>query len=534
MNWTMRKAGLVCILLDFLVFAALIIWGGWRGEIQFLHNEFLEYTFKQCIPICISDVMLVALARFAMILIVYVIGGVKSWIPAVIICGLVLAAVTSEGIWIIVKVDKIYLLKWTFLISSFVITWIDFSVLSASFLIERKKAELGRYIGIVKKKQEGRKFVNFATTPVEANIRENAPLLSSLEAATFLNASGKEQYLRQYMRHSALGILDTAEPQSFDERQDDTAQASSPCVGSKKVLPSIPRLIALMLDPTIGINLEKRKIRGKFHENLFSGEAAVTWVCHVMPHTQSRDEAVTILQECIHRGYFFQVENSKNSPDQMSDSPKQFYELAPDVSERLPIAILRPTISQHHSFLDASKEEDYGNEVLGSVRVVHRLFPEDDPQSSQSDLGSQKFSEYSSSETASDPSSDVAHHSGMESPGRSDEPVDEEGERPKKRKLSPLLKNFVRQMRDSDGGLSIQNRTVQLTSSEFTTYHKCFPGSDLIDWLADRLNFKERQHAVLIAGKLLENDVIVCVNPNPMMDRFEDVRNRFYRFKADS
>lgn len=50
------------------------------------------------------------------------------------------------------------------------------------------------------------------------------------------------------------------------------------------------------------------------------------------------------------------------------------------------------------------------------------------------------------------------------------------GEQPKV-KVSPLMRNFVKEMRDPASGVSIKDRQHHLSATEFTTFHRCFVGN---------------------------------------------------------
>lgn len=93
MNWTTRKGALVCVVFNILVVAGLILWNGKADELAFLKKviarnsnakHFMSYKFVECIPTCISDVVLVDVARTLFIFLIYVVGGYVSWIPALV------------------------------------------------------------------------------------------------------------------------------------------------------------------------------------------------------------------------------------------------------------------------------------------------------------------------------------------------------------------------------------------------------------------------------------------------------------------
>ncbi len=113
-------------------------------------------------------------------------------------------------------------------------------------------------------------------------------------------------------------------------------------------------------------------------------------------------------------------------------------------------------------------------------------------------------------------------------------------------KVSPLLLNFVSEMRDPATGISIKDRSQRISSNQYTTFHRCFQGKasttvpsslqysfslfasiyfiqmywyeilipfrllgkDMVDWLMEKMHFAEREHAVKIGQKLLTADVI--------------------------
>jgi len=100
---------------------------------------------------------------------------------------------------------------------------------------------------------------------------------------------------------------------------------------------------------------------------------------------------------------------------------------------------------------------------------------------------------------------------------------------PKKKKLSPLFENFIKEMRGLESGVPIKDRKHYISASQFSTFHKCFVGTEAVDWLMNKMGLQEREHAVKLGNKMLEAGVIHHVlDKLPFLDSDD-----FYRFKVD-
>ena len=90
------------------------------------------------------------------------------------------------------------------------------------------------------------------------------------------------------------------------------------------------------------------------------------------------------------------------------------------------------------------------------------------------------------------------------------------------------MRNFVKEMRDPNKGISIKDRIHHLSATEFTTFERCFVGTEFVDWLVNNKNLYEREHAVKIGQKMNQAGLFHSVNHNlPLLDGFY-----FYRFKV--
>jgi len=122
------------------------------------------------------------------------------------------------------------------------------------------------------------------------------------------------------------------------------------------------------------------------------------------------------------------------------------------------------------------------------------------------------------------------HHEEQKTDSSEDKNEEQEsGGSDKPKKISPLMKNFVKQMRDGNTGVVIKDREWRVSETSFTTYNRCFVGTELVDWLMKNKNLQERDHAVKIGQKLLTVGLFHHVtDSSPFLDGFY-----FYRFKED-
>lgn len=499
--WSSRKSASIVTLLDFVALLTLLLWYGKDDEIGFLKNEFLEYSFEQCVPTCVSDVTLVAIARILLLIVIYVFGNLKNWIPVLIISLCISLATILEVAWIMLKLHFYSIHKFVFLGYTIVICWIEFGVILLTTSYEKYKKD---------KYYPPPPLYSISAIPNEINptkvpeLTENSPLLDSLSNSTLFRTSSIEKH--------RLGKYS-----DFYEEDNDIKQATGSIDDysklSRNVMPSIPRLVALMLDEKTGIELATRKYRFKSFANAFTGKDIVDWILVVLSnHTQTRAEAAFVAQQVMDAGYFEHVLKEKRFIDEAS----AIYQFCPNIRETLPVAPLDPPTSQRHFSVD----EGDSSAPISALNIEYNY---DNSETTKSIIDNPKLE--TKEEEIEKPVLSSTLSPELQQP--EEETVSPE---PMERKLSPLLKNFLDQMRKPGTGIAIKDRTYKISENESTTYYKCFPGSEAVDWLVYNRNLPERKHAMAIFQKLLQNRIIYSVNKSSKQFCDDDT---LYRFKRD-
>jgi len=301
----------------------------------------------------------------------------------------------------------------------------------------------------------------------------------------------------------------------------------SSSISSGVVIPSYPRLVALLLDPVTGIRLSDKKHRFKSYFRCFSGRELIDWLMINLPSVaSSRSIGMEIGNQLIHCGYIEPL----NSTLVFLDSEIGFYAFTNQVDKSLPVHRLNP---KHVSSLsEDSNSSDFEERNFDHEEEQTSPFIPEPRISSSNDSSNRHTISVSSRSTNSsniNVQTTTISNEVREGTSKIYMSSHEDPEPKPKRKVSPLFQNFMNEMRDPNTGISIKDRKQHLSARSYTTFHKCFLGSDAVDWIVKKMNLEDRKLAVKIGKKMIEGDIIHHVlDKLPFLDSDD-----FYRFRVD-
>jgi len=268
-----------------------------------------------------------------------------------------------------------------------------------------------------------------------------------------------------------------------------------------------------------------------------------------MRRVKVREEATQIARKLMDSGYFVSV----LSDGSFRDDPNMFYRFSEQLeNNELPVAPLTPTHIRSIDDLSVykkqveSKQDEVSRQAMideeekrkqEQERVLKLYLRQEQEESARQKTTMPEVSEPTISPQETQPATPTQTPV-IEAPKQetntlsqsSEEKTDDQEDAPDKpKKVSPLLKNFVKQMREPETGVSIKDRVWHFSATHFTTYNRCFVGTELVDWLVKNKSLHEREHAVKIGQKLMTAGLFHHVTDTlPFLDG-----HYFYRFKED-
>eukprot|EP01116_Phalansterium_solitarium_P018354 TRINITY_DN4834_c0_g1_i2.p1 TRINITY_DN4834_c0_g1~~TRINITY_DN4834_c0_g1_i2.p1 ORF type:complete len:567 (+),score=143.93 TRINITY_DN4834_c0_g1_i2:90-1790(+) len=554
----------IAILVDFAIILFLLLWSGRSGEAAFFRAEFSIPSFRSCVSNCVVDVFFIGIARILAIGIFYVAFRIsRSSIPILIIDVASVGLCFAEGVWLLAgfreyNVNKLYMIGVSIVLAVLQLVCFFWSREPTDEYDEsrarRRPAQRDQSVA----------YTSYSRSIGQYSDSDAAPLLvnpqtvASIRESTLFRSSSVEQrwshtlddYVSDEPRH-----IEIEPPPPLPVKEGSS---------SAFPLPSVPRLMGIMLDEDRGIRLQERKVKFKTYHDCFSGSDGVDWLLqNFRHHFRSRVEAVSLGQELMRTGYVEHVTGA----DVYLDSDSALYRISADVCDKLPVIVMTPAglpvrppqlpWTDEPSPLVGKRKQPVG------MRVVRRLqFDDVTEQEPLSDpLGDEKDPAANGTpappETVPDQTSpvmsnvvfveDYGHNQGpggkVGSPQASDLAADvyeysqgpasavELDATPSPRlppKASPLLKNFVAEMRGV-GGVPIKDRVLQQSDTQFTTYPRFFVGSDAVEWLVERMGFDGRPDAIKVLQRLMTSGTFHHVNDRATFDDGPSL----YRFRID-
>jgi len=576
---------ILCVI-EFLGLAGVLAWHGRHDEVEFLSKDFFgDYSVISCARSgdCFFSIILLEIARCILFILFYLVGRTKTLALLYIVCTVEAVFSIFEGVYGYVLEEKVFLdktilLSWTLFIS--------LAYLGSVFNIKY------RLLQNIKENWEEKRSSKIKYTPrvpkgfrpdeeAPFHIQENSPLLKSLEHSVVLRSStiiedrlarsiSKDEILSVNYDNNTTTFVDDATmysaishqkslPLPLDNRQVTSPTSSTP----KKVVPSIPRLVALMLSDVDGVPVKDIKYRFKMYKEVFTGADAVSWlVTKLEKHATTRQEAVALCQSLLDSGYIDDVYS--NNPVVFEDSQTVFYRFSDSLFLKLPVHSLEtrnsyaanihePTQYSNYSYYSSNyrpqPRQHQLSESLPSVESGTYRQPRND-NNQESDEETPKVvvrepeaptvqteqATEATPETPQEPSTESLvpkrHSSSSVEVPLAGEPADtdnaDQGKPQMPQRISPALQRFVAEMRNPADGILLKDRRYYVSETQFIIFKKCFVASEAVDWLMNKRGIQEREHAVKILQKLMAAGVIQHVQDKPV---FQDDPNFFLRFK---
>eukprot|EP01122_Echinamoeba_exundans_P013796 TRINITY_DN6082_c0_g1_i1.p1 TRINITY_DN6082_c0_g1~~TRINITY_DN6082_c0_g1_i1.p1 ORF type:complete len:794 (+),score=108.88 TRINITY_DN6082_c0_g1_i1:46-2427(+) len=347
MAWSRLQVAvsLVCAF-DVLVCCMFLLLGA--AEQGFLQQDVTKYSFYTSL----IDVVAFAFVRSLAIPIIYIGVKVQTLIPLLAIA-VVSTALMGVKIALLATLGKavpgIVLLPIHYIVISFValIGWVG--LIAAKTVRDAQSEAMND-----EDDEEGRVFL--PPTTIYGSIQ------GSSNASTYSSSSGFSGSVEISVSESSDSLLPPRRRPDDDApisvpRSIDLDGSSSSSEGPVFIMPSIPRLAALLLDQKNGIPLKEHSRFLKSYPRSFTGKEAIDWLHNRLPNAGlDRTQATAVLQTMTEKGYIVSLSRSR----QQFDDGDEVFGLADVRRANLPVAKLEHDTSSEDLSSSQTKSNSQG------------------------------------------------------------------------------------------------------------------------------------------------------------------------------